>query len=104
MGADKSGDFIEPGVEAAGFTGLHETQMAFRQADIFVARQGPQNGDSEGLDGSARKATMARACNSIQDHPGDFYARVETGAAMHNGCRCLRLSAGVEHEQDRPAE
>lgn len=47
---------------------------------------------------------MTRASHSVQDHPGDFYARVKTGAAMDNGRRGLRLSAGVEQEQDRPAE
>ena len=47
---------------------------------------------------------MTRASHPVQDHPGDFYARVEAGAAVHDRRRGLRLSAGVDHEQDRPAE
>jgi len=78
--------------------------MAFWQTDFFIARQGPQNRDSECLDGSADKASVTRACDPVQDHPGDFYARVEAGAALNNGSRRLRLPADVEHEQNRPAE
>ena len=86
------------------FTGLHEAEMAFRQTDFFVARQGPQNRKPKRLDGRAHKPSMARACDPVQDHPGDFDARVEAGAALDNRRRRLRLPAHVEHEQDRPAE
>jgi hypothetical protein len=58
----------------------------------------------ERLDGFRHEVTMTWASHPVQDHPGDFYARVEAGAALDDRRRGLRLPAGVEHEQDRPAE
>ena len=77
--------------------------MALRQIDFFVAGQGPQNRNFERFDGLGHEAAMTRTSNPVQDHPGDLYAWVEAGAALDNRRRGLRLSAGVDHKQDRPA-
>ncbi len=43
MVLDKRRDPIQRRIEIGGFARLHETEMAFRQIDFFVARQGPEN-------------------------------------------------------------
>ena len=55
MFLDKPRDPVQSRIETCGFPRLHEAEMALRQIDFFVARQGPQDRDSERLDGFASR-------------------------------------------------
>ena len=80
---------------------LHEAEVALGQMHRLVARQGADDGDVEGANGTLDQGAMARAADAVEDHAGDADARIEARKAEHRCCGGLRLPGNVEHEQDR---
>jgi len=55
---------------------LHQTEMAFRQSQVFVTRDGAKNRNIQGGDRIGGQLAMALAGDAIEHHAGDVHGPV----------------------------
>src|ERR1700722_7229436 len=101
MRLDEIGDSLEPRFERLRLPRLHQTQMAFGQRDVLVARQSADNRNTQRLYRLDDEAAMALASDPIDDDAGDFEPLVICRAALDDRGGELGLGGGVEWQDGR---
>ena len=104
MRLDEIGDRLEARLERVRLARLHEAQMAFGQGNLVIARQGAEDGHAHRLDRLDDEPPMPLAADAIDDHARNFEPRVVRDATLDDRRGGLRLTADVDHQQDRYAK
>ena len=86
------------------FAGLHETEMALRQHQRFVARDRAQHRDAERLEGVRDQRAVPVAAQLVEHDAAEAHRRIVRGKARRDRRRRLRLARNIEHQQHRQAQ
>jgi len=101
MGFGHVGKTIKPGCEIAVLPGLDQAEMAFRQSERRIARNGANDGHTQFGNGVGDHLMVSRAADAIEHNAGNANIRIVGGKAAHHGRSRLRLGRDIEHQQHR---
>ncbi len=97
------GEPVEMPGEVRVLAGLHQAEMALRQGQRRVPQDGADHRHADRLDGVGGQAPVTLAAQPVEDDAGDPHVAVVGGEALGDGGGGLRLTGGVEHQDDRQA-